>query len=235
MNIVLLHPGDWISAHEVALEDHRARHLLTVLGVASGSKVRVGVINGELGIGVVTEHSDTRVVLDVALTLPPPPRHRFDLVLALPRPKMLRRVLRTAAEFGVSEVHLIHSYRVEKSYWQSPLLATEKLEAALMAGMERSGDTIMPSVQLHHRYRPFIEDVLPALSGDRACLLAHPGTSDKLESHRAPALLMIGPEGGFIPFELELACDNGAQLVSLGSRILSVDTAVNAGLALGAR
>lgn len=234
MNIILLQPKDWIGEGRVELNDHRAEHMRRVLGVSPGDKLRVGVLNGELGVGIVTTVSAAGVAMEVALTTSPPARHNTTLVVALPRPKMLRRVLRTAAEFGVGQVHLIHSYRVEKSYWQSPLLAPERIEAALLAGLERSGDTLMPEVQQHHRFRPFIEDQLPGLSEGRQCLIAHPGCPTALRDQTGPAVLLIGPEGGFIPFELELAEANGARGVSLGSRILSVDTAVNAALALSA-
>ena len=41
---------------------------------------------------------------------------------------------------------------------------------------------------------------------------------------------MLGPEGGFVPFEVELAQAQGALPVHIGARILSVDTAVTAAL-----
>lgn len=234
MNIILLHPGDWTSASQVSLSDHRAAHLRRVLAVAPGDRVRVGLINSDAGIGTVLTVDGDAITLEVLLTQPHGARHPFDLVLALPRPKMLRRVLRTAAEFGVDNVHLIHSYRVEKSYWQSPLLAQPKIEDALLAGMERAADTRMPSVQLHHRFRPFIEDVLPSIAAGRRCLIAHPGSPARLRTGAAPGVILIGPEGGFIPFELELAAASGAEPVSIGERVLSVDTAVTTALALGA-
>ena len=82
---------------------------------------------------------------------------------------MLRKILRTIAEYGVKELHLINSARVEKSYWQSPLLQPEKIHDALMAGMERSKDTLMTNVHLHKRFRPFIEDQLSHLCATRNC------------------------------------------------------------------
>jgi RsmE family RNA methyltransferase len=234
VNVVLLHSADWETEHRVRLRDRRADHLRNVLAVTPGDTVRVGVVNGALGLGRVVETTDAAVVLIVELTSDAGPRHPFDLVLALPRPKMLRRVLRTVAEFGVSQLHLINSYRVEKSYWQSPLLAQARIEEALLAGLERAGDTRLPEVQLHHRFRPFVEDVLPALLDGRDCLIAHPGDAPHLAQQRDPAVLLVGPEGGFIPFELALAQTNGARQVSLGQRILSVDTAVTAALACAA-
>ena len=135
------------------------------------------------------------------------------------------------AEFGVGELHLIHSYRVEKSYWQTPHLNEDKVEMALIQGLERSGDTVLPSVFQHKRFKPFMEDVLPAISAETTLLIAHPGNSapSPADTHR-PTTLLIGPEGGFIDFEVDLAEALGAQKVSLGARILSVDTAVCAAL-----
>jgi RsmE family RNA methyltransferase len=46
------------------------------------------------------------------------------------------------------------------------------------------------------------------------------------EAPPVPAMVMIGPEGGFVPFEIELAEAVIAQRVGLGERILSVDTAL---------
>ena len=172
--------------------------------------------------------------LRVALSELPPPRHRFDIVLALPRPKMLRRILRTVAEYGVCNLHLINSARVEKSFWQTPLLSTDKVEEALMAGMERARDTMAPVVHQHQLFRPFVEDQLSTICAGRPCWLAEMGSALALSATPAvPAVVMIGPEGGFVPFELELAQSVIAQPVHLGARVLSVDTALTAALALG--
>lgn len=227
MNIVLLDSCDWINDQHVRLTGRRAHHLTTIIKVTSGDSVRVGQRNGLCGHGTVLAVENDAVDLSVVLDQPPPDRHPFTLVMALPRPKMLRRVLRTCAEFGVSDLHLIHSYRVEKSYWQSPLLGADRIEAALEAGLERCGDTIAPRVFQHRRFRPFIEDVLPELSAELPVFVAHPGSHPKLSCDQgAPAIVMIGPEGGFIPFELELAAQQGAELRHIGRRIFSVDTAV---------
>ena len=150
------------------------------------------------------------------------------------RPKMLRRILRTVAEFGVSNLHLINSARVDKSYWQSPLLSRAKLKEALIVGMERSQDTIAPLVHCHQRFRPFLEDQLPQLCNGRPCWITDKGAPMALSQTPAvPALVMIGPEGGFVPFEIELATSLVAHRVHLGERILSVDTALPAVLAQG--
>ena len=191
-------------------------------------------LGGDCGHGIV-ESIDSQVVkLRVFLNESAPPRHQFDIVLALPRPKMLRRILRTIAEYGVSNLHLINSARVEKSYWQSPLLKPEKIQEALIAGMERSKDPLMTSVHLHQRFRPFIEDQLGNICGTRKCWITDMSATQsavELDIASTPAVVMIGPEGGFVPFEVELATSKIARSIHLGARVLSVDTAVTTVLA----
>jgi RsmE family RNA methyltransferase len=227
MNIVLLHQADWIADAVAVVRDHRAVHIRQVLRAQVGDRLRVGLLGGLCGQGVIEALDPSGVRLRVQLSEPPPPRHRFDIVLALPRPKMLRRILRQCAEFGVANLHLIQSARVEKSYWQSPLLQPVRVGGALLAGLERSRDTIAPRVHLHRRFRPFVEDQLPGLCAGRPCWLADRGAPRSLaEVPPGPALVMVGPEGGFVPFEVQLAESVQAQRVGLGERILSVDTAL---------
>jgi RsmE family RNA methyltransferase len=227
MNIVLLHQADWIADAVAVVRDHRAVHIRQVLRAQVGDRLRVGLLGGLCGQGVIEALDPSGVRLRVQLSEPPPPRHRFDIVLALPRPKMLRRILRQCAEFGVANLHLIQSARVEKSYWQSPLLQPVRVGGALLAGLERSRDTIAPRVHLHRRFRPFVEDQLPGLCAGRPCWLADRGAPRSLaEVPPGPALVMVGPEGGFVPFEVQLAESVQAQRVGLGERMLSVDTAL---------
>ena len=234
MNIVVLDRSDWRDEEHVRLVDRRADHIRAVLRAAVGDSVRVGELNGHLGQGRICAIDADSVVLRVELSQPPPPRHRFDVVLSLPRPKVLRRLFRTVAEYGVANLHLIHSARVEKSYWQSPLLAPDKVHDALLAGMERASDTVVPQVHQYRRFRPFVEDQLKDICAGRPCWIAQMGASLALrDTPPGDAVVMVGPEGGFVPFELELAQAVLAQPVHLGSRTLSVDTALTTALAQG--
>ena len=235
MNLLLLLPNDVVAGDgSVQISDHRTDHIRDVLRSQVGDRLRVGRLGGDLGVGVITALDDEGVRLKVDLHQPPPPRHRFDIVLALPRPKMLRRVLRTVAEFGVEHLHLINSARVEKSYWQTPLLRQEKVHDALLAGLERASDTVMPHVYQHKRFRPFVEDRLPSICAGRPCWIAQMGSPLALrDTPQGQAVVMVGPEGGFVPFELNLVQQVIARPVNLGSRTLSVDTALTSVLAQG--
>lgn len=231
MNLLLFSPQERDGGDLLTLGGRRHRHLIHTLQLQPGDELRVGEIGGGIGRAEVLAIDAQSVRLRVRLDRDAPPPLPLTIVLALPRPKMLRRILRTLAETGVKDIHLINSYRVEKSYWQSPLLQPPALQEALLSGLEQGMDTILPTVQLQRRFRPFAEDLLPALCADRAALLADPAATENYPAvPRQPALLLIGPEGGFIPFERELLGRAGARPVRLGDRVLRVETALQCAL-----
>jgi RsmE family RNA methyltransferase len=225
---LLLFSADELDTHgEIRVEDQRLLHLRQVHRAQTGDTLRVGEIDGLVGQGEIVSIDQHSARIAVDLQEQPPAKLPLDLVIALPRPKMLRRILRAAAEFGVRELHLLHSYRVEKSYWQTPVLTPPTIRDYLLQGLEQSRDTALPSVSLHRRFKPFVEDQLPTLTDQRCALLAHPG--DYPPCPRGPqgdSIVVIGPEGGFIPYEVEKLQEAGCQAVSLGPRILRVENAV---------
>lgn len=233
MNLLLISPDEWPSASERALlrlQDRRANHIRHVLQAKTGDSVRVGIINGRLGLARI-DHLDTReVVLDVSLDSDPPPPLPLTLLLALPRPKVLRRVLQSCTTLGIKQIHLLNSYRVEKSYWQTPFLQPEQVQQQFLLGLEQGRDTVLPQLHLHPRFKPFVEDELPALAAGKLCLTAHPLPDSGQCPHHVttPTLLAVGPEGGFIPYEVEKLTACGFRTVQLGPRILKVETAVPA-------
>ncbi len=228
LNLLLFTAADRLGGGRIRLADKRLRHLLQVLGATIGDELRVGELGGLTGTGRVLEIDSEQAVLAIELDSAPPPKLPLRLVLALPRPKMLRRIVRTVAELGVAELHLIHSYRVEKSYWQTPALQADTLRDYLVQGLEQSRDTALPQLQCHRRFKPFVEDVLPGLAEGRRALLAHPGDYPPCPRDlQQETLLVIGPEGGFIPYEVGKLEAAGCQAVSLGPRILRVENALS--------
>ena len=234
MNLLLLEPGE-IAGNETVLTGRRAEHLLRVLGVVPGDTVRVGVVGGRRGSGRVLAAAAGAVRLAVSLEREPAADLHLELILALPRPIMLQRILKQGTVLGVRRFHLIRSRRVEKSFFHSQVLEPGKMSALLLEGMEQAMVTRLPEVTLHHQFRPFVEEVLPTLTGRG--LIAHPGVSDTLTTLPVghdpgePLLLAVGPEGGWSEYELQRFVDAGFHPFSMGERILHVDTAVVALLA----
>jgi RsmE family RNA methyltransferase len=231
VNLLIFEAGELNASGQLPLSGRRLQHLNDILKLKAGDSLRVGELEGAIGSATVVAIDQHQALLSLKLDAAPPPALELTVVLALPRPKMLRRILRGLAESGVKDIHLINSYRVEKSYWQSPLLSEASLREALLAGLEQAMDTTLPWVQLHRRFRPFAEDLLPALCQGRESLLADPLAEQHYPSvPDAPGLLIIGPEGGFIPFEVKMLVAAGARGVTLGRRILRVETALHCAL-----
>lgn len=232
MNLLLVSASDFIAADRVRITDRRLQHLNTVNQASVGQNLRAGYLGGLQGQATLLTIDQNAAELQLNLQDPPPAKLPLTLVLALPRPKMLRRILQTVASMGVNKLILINSYRVEKSFWQSPFLQPAAISEQLILGLEQARDTVLPEVILAKRFKPFVEDDLPAIAANSRGLIAHPG--DYPECPRAlnePVTLAIGPEGGWIPYEVELLIKAGLKPVQLGERILRVETAVPALLA----
>ena len=227
MNLILLEQHDFVAENRVRLSGRRAEHIISVQRVDLGDQLRVGQLDGRMGKGLIRRIEADAVEIQVDLTEPPPKPLPVTLLLALPRPKMLKRVLQSVTSLGVKQIYLINSYRVEKSFWGSPLLQTDKIHEQLLLGLEQAGDTLLPEVHLRQRFKPFVEDELPELSKGTSALVAHPASerNNPLQPGR-PTTLAVGPEGGFIAYEIEKLMACGFAPFSLGERILRVETAV---------
>jgi 16S rRNA (uracil1498-N3)-methyltransferase len=229
MNSILLFDSDFTSPTTVRLTGRRFAHVTAVHKAASGDTLKVGLLGGKLGSGRVVLLDDKALELEVTLDRAPPPPAAAALVVALPRPKSMRRVLHVAVTMGVKRVCFVNSYRVDKSYWQSPMLGEAKQREIVHLGLEQAVDTVLPVVSFHKRLKWFVEDDLPALVQGRLALIAHPPAVSACPAQVGqPLALAIGPEGGFVDYEIEYFVKAGFQAVSLGPRILRVEEAVPA-------
>ncbi len=232
MNLLLLEEADFIAADRVILRDRRLKHMQEVHRAEVGDNLRVGRVNGLLGTAEVLRLEAHEAELRVSLNTEPPAKLPLTLLLALPRPKMLRRVFQTVATMGVPTVILLNSYRVEKSFWQTPFLEPDAIREQLILGLEQARDSVLPEIIIEKRFKPFVQDRLPQLALNTLGLVGHPGPYPACpRAVDEPVTLAIGPEGGWIPYEVDLLGLSGLQPVQLGDRILRVETAVTALLA----
>ena len=237
MNLLLIEPGELSPDGQARLSGRRARHLLEVLGAEPGRVLRAGVIGGAVEMAEVSAVTEAAVEISFeASDEPAEPLPAVDLVLALPRPKALRRILRLAATMGVGRLDLVNAWRVEKSFFDSPVLAPEAIRRELVLGAEQGGTPRLPEVAVHRLLMPFLEtlEILEREPGgdrdDRHRLLAHPGAEVPIEGaagrEARGSLLAIGPEGGWIEKEVGSFRDLGFRAVTLGPWTLTTEAAV---------
>ncbi len=246
MNLIIVAPDELDPAGAVTLSGVRARHLTSVLRVTPGQPVRLGILDGPFATGVVTTAADV-VTLQCTLDREAPAIPRVDVLLALPRPKVLRRLWAQLAALGVGRVMLTNAERVERNYFDTHVLDPATYRPLLIEGLQQARDTRLPRVSVHRRFRLLVEDELAGLSDAGRRLVADPSGRASIGQvlGRAPVgpaaagaspagrvLLAVGPEGGWNPFEVELLAAQGFQAVSMGRRTLRSDTACVALLAL---
>lgn len=227
MNLLLLEPGDFTGDNIASINGDRLQHIISVLGTKTGDTLNAGLLNGLRGSATITAISSDSATLQTAFDTPPPAALPLTVILALPRPKMLRRILRNTAELGIKQLYLINSYKVEKSYWQTPFLDEAVIEAWLKDGLVQARDTILPHVHLRKRFKPFVEDELPAIMAGKETFVAHPYNAAPMPPvSTKERVIIIGPEGGFIDYEIGLLQQQGAQAISMGERIYRVENAL---------
>jgi len=227
VNLVLLDREDFVDHETVVLKGRRLTHLLSVNRVRERDSLVCGFLNGKIGTGTVTKQTDGFLEMRVELNQEPPEPLPLTLVLALPRPKMLKRIIEAVTTLGVKNIYLINSWRVEKSFWQSPLMDMEELQKYMILGLEQGRDTTMPQISLHRFFTKFVTEDLPSISENSLKILAHPKAGCICPSGvNTETTLAIGPEGGFIDIEIETLEKQGFLSCHIGPRILRVETAV---------
>lgn len=235
VNLLLLEERE-IAGGTATLRDHRASHLLEVLKVARGSEVRAGVIDGPIGTARVESIEGGAIVLSCALGDRIPPRPRVDLLLAVPRPKALKRLWAQLAALGVGTIALTNASKVERFYFDSHAMTEDVYRPLLIEGLAQARDTRVPIVRVVKELKPFVEDELDATFGDARRLIADASYArspfDAVRARRERTLVAIGPEGGWTPFERDLLERQGFAGIGLGARALRSDTAVVALLAI---
>lgn len=245
MNLILLESNEIDGERRAQLTGERARHIREVLRATVGSELRIGIVDGPLGRGTVaaidggasSAGSRAGVVLQCAFDrlVPEPPG--IDLLLAVPRPKVLNRLWAQLAALGVARIILTNAERVERPYFDTHVLQERHWRPLLIEGLQQACDTRLPAVSVHRRFRVLVEDELDRLSDAAVRLVADPASGATVASALAGragtrVLLAVGPEGGWNPFELELLEAHGFAPVGLGRRTLRSDTACVALLAV---
>lgn len=230
MNLLLLSPGEITDGGNTLLTGRRANHLRCILHVEPGQVLRVGIINGPLGEGRVLQVDEKSVKMSCSFNGQPPPVPRVDLLLALPRPLVLKRLWAQIAAIGVGRIILTNANRVERHYFGSHTLKEEYYRALIIEGLEQARATRVPDVTIHRKLKPLIEQELDEWTTNSRRLMAHPEADKRVHDLQINPpgkriLLAIGPEGGWTDCEVDLFSANGFETVTLGPRVLRTDTA----------
>lgn len=236
MNRILFEPGEIVDGR-VTFGGVRAEHVLGVLHGEVGQTLKTGEVNGLVGTSeiVAIEPSVPTVTVAVRHDLPSLAPW-VDLVLAPPRPRVMKRLLPQLAALGVGRLVLVGAQKVEKDFWGATLLKEENWRPLFIDGLMQAGTSTLPTLETRRNFRRFLDEELDALWPTGQRLVAHPYGADMAPAPSAPAagsrlVLAIGPEGGWTDAEVAMLEAHGFRRRSLGPRILRTDTATVALLA----
>ena len=179
MNRILIERAEWIDG-QVALADDRAAHIVGTLHAVPGQRVRMGILDGPCGWGRVEAVEGDRVRLACAFDEAPPPAPAVDLLLALPRPKVMRRLWAPLASMGVGRIVLTNAAKVERHYFDAHVLQPGVYRPLLIEGLQQSGDTAVPDVRVVRRLKPFVEDELDGLFPNSVRLVTDPAAAVRI-------------------------------------------------------
>ena len=224
-------------------DDVRAEHVLGVLHGEVGQVLKTGEVDGLIGTSVITaieqsgQSNNPKISVRCA-HVEESRRPWVDLVMAPPRPRVMKRLLPQLATLGVGRIFLVGAKKVEKDFWGATLLKPENYRPLLIDGLMQAGTSILPTLETRRNFRTFVREELDALWPNATRIVAHPygvASSRTIEqseqSNNQTLLLAIGPEGGWTDEEVALLEEHGFARYSLGSRILRTDTATIALLA----
>ena len=232
MNLMLLEKTDFIDDGIAEIGGRRFVHAMEILKLAERSgECRAGIVGGRIGRAglLAVDEADQTMRVRFEPLRDPPPALPLVLLCAMQRPLTFRKIIHAAVTMGVKELHFFHCRKVEKSYWSSPQVTLEAAYADARLAREQTVDTIPPRIFFHDRFKPFVEDELPGIVAGKRWFAAHPaGTVPCPVDVAVPSALTVGPEGGFTDYETGMLAEAGAELVTMGPRILRSEVAVPA-------
>lgn len=234
MNMMMIFSEDFINGSDNLIkicDERRLTHLKKVLRVKEGKICQVGLLNGKIGNAEVIEITDNSITMKSSFTTDAPSKLPLTLVIALQRPNTVKKIIHSAISVGVKKIIFIGCFKVEKSYWDSSVLADESLYKEQLLALEQCVDTVPIKIEFCRYFKTFLEEVLPAFKQDSQLLLAHPDKEEnfsKFIDEEKETYLFMGPEGGFTDYEVSALKEAGAKQLSLGSRILRTEFAFTA-------
>ena len=256
MNIVLFDSD--ASRQSLPLSDHRARHLLEVLRCEPGARFRAGVMDGPSGHGTVLAVEPERVQVALRWDAEPAAPPDVTLIVGLPRPPSAKKIIYQCAAIGCRAIHFVHTHLSDRNYAQSRLWTRGEWRRHVLDGVQQSASTTAPEVTCGAPLQRVVAQVARtgsavALDHESAWSLRDPeddgerctGTAGgavwsglvgagRLGARdlRCPLVLAIGPERGWSAEDREVLARHDFTSCTLGERILRVETACVAALAI---
>ncbi|EDL58602.1 RsmE family RNA methyltransferase [Gimesia maris] len=211
---------------QLLLDGSEAHHLLHVLRMQAGDTVLVFNGTGAEAEGVISKTSRKTVEVQVTARHAAQAKSQTPLILATAVPKgdRFRWLVEKAAELGVTKLVPLLTRRSSVDPGQNRL---KKLQQTIVSAAKQSGQIQLMELTEVQNWDEFLSEISQTES---RLLIADPAGSGvdffrSGEKRESPVVILIGPEGGFTPDELQSALEKGAKSVRLSEGILRIETA----------
>ena len=230
-------------------DDYRCQHIKKILKLDIGDSLRGGIIN--MGMSntwsIIRSDDNDGISIDIGNINDLEKRtatNLVDLILAVPRPLRLERLLPVISCMGVGRIILVGGEKVEKDYFGSHLFRNPSaVKKCLVEGLEQAEvDYILPEIIVRKDLKKFLvmeeKEMFPSSSYYK--FIAHPfpagdtipkrmkqymNDNNQVDKNKK-IVIVIGPEGGWTTEEVQTFIMNEYNLINIGDRILRTDMAV---------
>jgi len=210
--------------------DDRWTRLSRAVDLHEGAAFRIAAEGRGRGTAVVLSIDERGLEADFLPADTQPVALSIDLVLAMPRPKVLKRIVPAIASMGVRSLTLVNACGVHRDYFDSHWTRSEQVTSLMLLGLEQSGVCRIPRVLIKKELKPFVEDELGGPLDSETRLIALPGERPVVlnAGTKQAVVLSIGPETGWTDFEVDLFKDAGFLAHGIGEEHLASDVAAMA-------
>ena len=233
MNTLFIYSAEY-DGQEVLLRGDRASHYQAELDIEQ--PIRIAVQGQFRARARVVANTQREIRISIEEIVEPAERLNVALVVAVPRPQTVKKVISLAVQAGISSLYFVRAFHTVPSYLQSKTLEPVGIEQEVNKALEQVWDFQSPQILVVTRMKQLFEQILPqwrACHPDSPLLLGEP-KADQTRSlacmvDRQPppaALLAIGPEKGWGTDEQRGFADAGFSIVHLADREYRVETAL---------
>ena len=213
-------------ADRITLDAAGSHHLLRVVGIGPGETVEVFDAGGAVARAELVGVEQGAAVLAVIERVAAIARPQRWLLVGVVRPTAMELVLRMGTELGLDHLWPVWTERTVRR-------ASERRERWVRiaeSAAEQCGRATVPTIAAP---RPLDEALADVSCADRFVAVA--GVSGLAAAPGGDAAIVVGPEGGLTPREVDHAQELGFRPVTLGPHTLRTETAAIAALAWLAR
>lgn len=207
------------------------KHIYRVLRVTQGEKVVVNNLNGEEFLGEVEDVNKQEVSIKILEKLDINNESNLNITLfqGLPKASKMDLIVQKCVELGINKIVPTITHRVDIKL-KGEFKKLDRLNKIALEASKQSKRTIIPTVENPIEFTDAIKSMedldLIVVPYENATGFGIKSMAKALDLSKVKNIgIMVGPEGGFEEEEIQILKSKGANIVTLGPRILRTETA----------